>query len=75
MTTLTQRPIAGLEHDDLVSRDSDLLALHMQSCERARSRFFKLQSAFEIAHGIISPRIFTSAAVIVLCGASIMIFA
>jgi hypothetical protein len=74
MTTLTERPQA-LAPDALVSHDSDLLALHMRSCERARGRFFKLQSAFEVAHGIVSPRIFTSAAVVLLCGASILIFA
>lgn len=72
---MTTPPLSGLAPDDLVSRDSDLLALHMQSCERARGRFFKLQSAMEMAHGIVSPRIFTSTAVLVLCGASLLIFA
>ncbi len=47
----------------------------MQSCERARSRYFKLQSAFELAHAIVSPRIVTSAAIALICGASILIFA
>lgn len=75
MTTLTQPPVARPAPDDLVSRDSDLLALHMRSCERARGRLFAWHSAVEVAHGIVSPRIFTSAAVVVLCGASLLMLA
>lgn len=60
--------------DQLVSRDSDLLALHMLDCRRARSRFFRLQSALELAHALVTPRLVTSLAIVVVCSASILVF-
>jgi hypothetical protein len=62
--------------DEFVSRDSDLLALHMLDCRRARSRFFKLQSTLELMHAVVSPRIVTSFALVaVACGVSLLAFA
>ncbi|HSV52603.1 MAG TPA: hypothetical protein VLJ57_10820 [Burkholderiaceae bacterium] len=74
MNTLAKRPPRGLASDELVSRDSDLLALHMQECKRSRSRFFRLQSDLELAYAIVTPRIVTSIAVALILGTGILFF-
>lgn len=47
---------------DPVSTDVAELASHMNHCASSHSRFFFVQSAIQSAHGVLSPRIVTVAA-------------
>ncbi|MHB1198124.1 MAG: hypothetical protein ACYCZ6_00900 [Polaromonas sp.] len=51
--------------NDYVSSDFLILALHMDDCQRSRGRFFGLHAALETLHAMASPRIVTSAALLV----------
>ena len=53
-------PSAG--QADSVSTDAAELASHMHHCASSHSRLFFLHSAMESAHGVLSPRIVTVAA-------------
>ncbi|MDP2262746.1 MAG: hypothetical protein Q8K24_06275 [Hydrogenophaga sp.] len=45
-----------------MSTDAAELASHMDHCASSHSRFFFLHSALQSAHGVLSPRIVTVAA-------------
>ncbi|MGQ2980189.1 MAG: hypothetical protein ACT6Q9_10880 [Polaromonas sp.] len=47
---------------DPVSTDATELASHMSHCASSHSRFFFVHSAMQSAHGVLSPRIVTVAA-------------
>ena len=47
---------------DPVSTDAAELASHMDHCASSHSRFFPLHTAMQSAHGVISARIVTVAA-------------
>jgi hypothetical protein len=47
---------------DFVSTDAAELASHMNHCASSHSRFFSVHSALQSAHGALSPRIVTVAA-------------
>ena len=47
---------------DSVSADAAELASHMNHCASSHSRFFFVHSALQSAHGALSPRIVTVAA-------------
>ena len=51
--------------NDFVSSDAASLASHMSECASSR-RFFPLYSALESAHGVLSPRIVTVAAIVLI---------
>ncbi len=53
--------------NDYVSSDFLILASHMDDCQRSRGRFFGLHAALETLHAMASPRIVTSAALLVFC--------
>lgn len=58
----------GLASDELVLRDSGLMALHMQDCRRARGRFFGIRSGLEQMKMLVVPRIVTSFVFVLACG-------
>ena len=58
--------------DDFVSTDAAELASHMSHCASSRGCFFAVQSALQTAHSLLSPRIVTVAA-LVLVGASLFL--
>lgn len=51
--------------NEFVSSDFLALASHMDDCQRSRGRFFGLHAALETLHAMASPRIVTSAALLV----------
>jgi hypothetical protein len=51
---------------DFVSTDSADLASHMHHCAISHSRLFPMYSALESAHGVVSVRIVTVAAIAVI---------
>ncbi len=51
---------------DSVSTDAAELASHMNHCASSHSRFFFVHSALQSAHGALSPRIVTVAALATL---------
>jgi hypothetical protein len=51
---------------DPVSTDAAELASHMNHCASSHSRFFLVHSAMQSAHGVLSPRIVTVAALVSL---------
>jgi hypothetical protein len=51
---------------DSVSTDAAELASHMNHCASSHSRFFFVHSALQSAHGALSPRIVTVAALALL---------
>ncbi len=51
---------------DTVSTDAAELASHMNHCANSHSRFFFVHSALQSAHGVLSPRIVTVAALAIL---------
>lgn len=51
---------------DPVSTDAAELASHMNHCASSHSRFFLVHSALQSAHGALSPRIVTVAALVSL---------
>jgi len=53
-------------HADFVSTDAAELASHMDHCASSHSRFFFVHSALQSAHGVLSPRIVTVAALATL---------
>ncbi len=59
-------PSASFSPADYVSRDTEALASHMDSCASGRGKFFAFYSALESAHSMICPRMVTAAAVGVL---------
>lgn len=46
---------------DFVSSDAAALASHMNRCAHSRSRFFRLHTALESAHSVVTPRLVTVA--------------
>ncbi|WP_318407699.1 hypothetical protein [Polaromonas sp. SM01] len=50
---------------DFVSADAASLASHMHHCASSH-RFFPLYSALQSAHGLVSPRIVTVAAIVAI---------
>lgn len=61
-------------HVDFVTTDAAELASHMNHCASSHSRFFMLRSALQSAHGALSPRIVTVAALATL-GLALIILA
>ena len=67
MTTLKiDSRFASPETPDFVVSDAAELASHMSHCAHSRSRFFALQTALHSAHGALSARIVTVAALLVV---------
>jgi hypothetical protein len=57
---------------DSISSDAAALAAHMNHCASSHSRFFLVHSAMQSAHGALSPRIITVAA---LAGLALLLIA
>ena len=75
LAQLTEPGSAGAASPDLMSltRDIDSLAQHMQHCASARSRWSRLQMAWQYAHSLLSPRIVTAAAVMAVVTLSVAV--
>ncbi|MDO9360401.1 MAG: hypothetical protein Q7T70_15590 [Polaromonas sp.] len=65
MTTFKQAADSSPASSDFVSADAANLASHMNQCANSR-RFFPLYSALESAHGVVSPRIVTVSAIVLI---------
>lgn len=61
--------------NDLVSHDFMALASHMNDCNRSRGRFFSLRSGLETLHGAATPRLVTTATLLVACAVGLIAFA
>ncbi|MES2954285.1 MAG: hypothetical protein V4711_02460 [Pseudomonadota bacterium] len=62
MTTFNFGTDPSPGHADPVSTDAAELASHMNHCANSHSRLFLVHSALQSAHGVLSPRIVTVAA-------------
>ncbi|MFN3571538.1 MAG: hypothetical protein ACK4VX_14750 [Polaromonas sp.] len=58
---------------DPVSTDAAELASHMNHCASSHSRFFFVHSAMQSAHGVLSPRIVTVAALAALASLALIL--
>ena len=68
MTTLDMLAnSSSASRTDFVSTDAADLASHMHHCASSRGRFFAVQSALELAHGVMFSRIVTMTALFGLC--------
>ncbi len=62
MTTFKFGTRPSADKADPVSTDAAELASHMNHCASSHSRFFFVHTALESAHGALSPRVVTVAA-------------
>lgn len=58
--------------NDYISSDFMDLASHMNDCHRSRGRFFNLRASLETLHAVLSRRIVTSGALLVICCALLL---
>jgi|JI10StandDraft_1071094.scaffolds.fasta_scaffold869964_2 hypothetical protein len=68
-----RRPVPAFS--EFVNSDLSALASHMYACQRSHGRFFRVRSALERMHGVASPRIVTTAAVLAACALGLLAFA
>lgn len=75
MNTFKFGAVPSPDKADCVSTDHAALASHMNQCASSHSRFFFVHTAMESAHGALSPRIVTVAALASLAVALMLAFA
>lgn len=73
MNTFRFRTDLSPGETDPVSADAAELASHMNHCASSHSRFFFVHSAMQSAHGVLSPRIVTVAALAGLAALAVML--
>lgn len=67
MSTLQPHAASLSPFDDFVASDFLALSSHMNSCQQAGGKFFRVRFLLEMLHGLAAPRIVTSAAVVTTC--------
>ncbi|OGA95779.1 MAG: hypothetical protein A3E79_03030 [Burkholderiales bacterium RIFCSPHIGHO2_12_FULL_61_11] len=74
-TSYTGRPSRFPVTNDFISSDYLALASHMSDCQRSRGRFFVLRATLERLHAVLSPRIVTTGALLVVCSLGLLVLA
>jgi hypothetical protein len=61
--------------NDFVATDFLALQSHMNACQRAGGKLFRVRFLLETLHALAAPRIVTSGAVVLACGIALSILA